>query len=128
MHVYRIQDSDGRGPYRPELGSQQWKDAGHDKRNPPFYVECGFECIDTRRPGEHMGCAFRTIEQAQRWFSADEYMRLRVLGYRFVRLAVDRIAAESPTQLVVARKRPFAEGATVLNLLHNTNSPTKSSG
>lgn len=60
---------------------------------------------------EHVGCGFRSLSQLYRWFTASEIYRMQLLGYRIVWLWVDRIAAESPDQVVFVRRRPLSEGA-----------------
>lgn len=117
MRVFRIQDATGRGPYRPGV-SDRWKDVGHDKRNLPFYIETNPELMLRRKIGENWACAFKDVDQASQWFTADECLRMEALGYRFVRLKADRVILDTPTQLVVARRLPFYEGATILPMLH----------
>ena len=103
--VYRVQDIEGRGPYRPGF-SHKWSD-GFEKP-PAFYEEFGWDILKAAKKGEAMGCGFRTRDQAHQWFSREEMDRLRVLGYHLVRIEVDRILAESKHQLVFARSKPLA--------------------
>lgn len=65
--------------------------------------------------GYHYGCACRTLPALLEWFQPQEMTRLHALGFYPVRLLVDHIVKESPTQMVVARRRPFADGATRLS-------------
>jgi hypothetical protein len=106
--VYRWQDKDGRGPYRPGT-TQFWADADNQAKNPAFYREFGMDIVWQRRPREVLGCAFRTIEQMNRWFTEDEQLRMRLLGYEFGTLEADRILAESERQLVFACRRPLTD-------------------
>jgi hypothetical protein len=65
-------------------------------------------------PDECMGCGCRTLDQLFKWFTPTERVRLHALGYRIVTMWVDRIIAESPNQVVFARRKPLAMSATVL--------------
>lgn len=111
--VYRWQDAEGRGPYRPGF-SHVWKDVGHDLRNPSFMEEFGLSVVNKRGPDEHLGCAFRSADQMRQWFSEQERELIRFYGYEFVEMHADRVLAESPRQLVIARRRPFRFGVRVL--------------
>ena len=104
--VYRWQDKEGRGPYRPGM-SKYWADADHQLGNPPFFVEFGMNITKQCLASEAMGCAFRTIEQMRLWFTSEERQRMRLLGYEFGSMLVDRIVAESDRQLVFARSTPL---------------------
>lgn len=116
IRVFRVQDAEGRGPYRPGY-SHTWTDADHD-RNPPMFDEFGWpandKISDLWNPNETGGCAFRTLEQLHKWFSPTERARLERSGYSIVTLSVDRIIAESDRQLVFGRIRPLRNGCAVL--------------
>lgn len=109
VRIYRWQDKEGRGPYRPGL-SLYWKEADHEQRNPAMHAEFGVDIYANLAAGQHYGCGFRSPEQMHRWFTADEQQRMRVLGYEFGSMQVDRIVAESDRQLVFARRRPLRHG------------------
>jgi len=92
--VYRIQDKDGRGPFKPGF-SHRWVQSRDDHENlVPWFVEfgpihktiCTFEVAGT-------GC--ESIKQLRRWFTKKEYKRLRGYGYMAVKMDVDRILASS---------------------------------
>jgi hypothetical protein len=106
--IYRVQDSEGRGPYRPGK-SYRWTDEDH-YRNPPFYVEFGWTVGSIAKrwhAGEVGGCGFRSIEALKHWFSDSERSKLDALGYSIVSMKADRIIAESRNQLVFARRTPL---------------------
>lgn len=106
IRIFRIQDADGRGPYKPGF-SHRWVDQrADDTHRPPYFVE--FPHISRLLlPGWHYGCGFRTARQLHRWFSQAEVGRLKKLGYDVVLLDVDRIIAESDNQLVFACVEPL---------------------
>ena len=113
--VYRIQDDEGRGPFRPGT-SHRWMD--HDRTtdtHPGFLEEFGSDCLNARKIGQRCGCAFRSMEQLRAWFRRGERRRMRALGYRIVRMEVDAILAESHRQLVFARDKPLAVDVEVLD-------------
>ncbi len=106
--IYRIQDKDGRGPYKPGF-SKTWIEGREDHDNlGPGYIE--FRRVDLlAHYGEHIGCGCRTLEQLRRWFTPLEHKRLQKHGYRAVKMKIDRMLAESDVQCVFARNKPLKE-------------------
>lgn len=117
MRVYRVQDNEGRGPFKPGF-SQVWADpdwAPGMKPLPTFMEEFGRDLIDRLgQPGEYFGSAVRAAGDICKWFSADERRRLCDLGYSVVALKISRILAESENQLVFARRTPLRHGAIIV--------------
>lgn len=116
--IMRVQDDEGRGPWRPGF-SRLWVHdrPDHDALIPwPQQFGMGIIPRDTWPFGRHFGCGCRTVEQLQRWFTAAEYETLTRYGYRAVRLDVDCILAESDIQLVFQRMRPLRAGAEPFDL------------
>ena len=117
--IYRVQDKDGRGPWKPGF-SRFWVEDRDDHDNlVPWYVEFG----DVHRRaivGMHMGCGCRSLEQLRRWFTATEYATLQLAGYQAVQMAADRILAESDIQCVFERAKPLHIGVDAVELYaHN---------
>ena len=113
--VYRIQDKDGRGPWKPGF-SRRWVEDRPDHDNlPPWYVEFG-PVHHRVLYGEEMGSGCKTLEQLRRWFTPSEYKTLKMHGYRAVRLEVGRILAESGIQCVFGRAKPLREDAVEIEL------------
>lgn len=115
--VYRIQDKDGRGPYKPGW-SHEWQEMrclidGWEK--PTFMDE--FPGILDRinhyfdTIGGHFGCGFRTMEQLNNWFTPAEIEKLKRFGYSIVKISVNEILAESDNQLVFWCKKPLKKMA-----------------
>ena len=105
--VFRIQDKDGYGPWKPGF-SDVWV----EDRTPtematlqPWYIE--FPVCLPCQPTEYMGVACRTKEQLRRWFTENEYATLRRYGYEAVEMEANRILAGSDIQCVIARTLPF---------------------
>jgi len=61
-----------------------------------------------RKQGGAFGCAFRTIEQAEAWFSPNEILALATYGYALCWIEADLILAENEDQLVIWTKAPLA--------------------
>jgi hypothetical protein len=116
--IFRVQDREGRGPWRLGL-SAQWSDpADPPELLLPWHVEFGPWILppESERVGKFYGCGTRDLEQLRRWFSPTEYRRLLDLGFAVVRMDVDRILAESRNQLVFERARAMNKGVVELRL------------
>lgn len=113
----RVQDSDGRGPFKPGF-SQVWCDDSGDPQLPPWFEEFPglLERVKREAGRYHYGCGCRTVEQIERWFTPAERIRLFLLGYKLVSMDVDRVLAESKNQLVFLRDKPLTEDVEVLEL------------
>lgn len=117
IRVYRVQDREGRGPFRPGF-SREWADETFNNGTvamPTWMEEFGSDLIDrSGHAHEHFGTAVRTIDQLCKWFSPTERARLAVCGYNVVSLAITRVLAESDNQLVFARRRPLHHGVIIV--------------
>lgn len=118
VRVYRIQDREGRGPFKPGF-SRFWADeefADGVLGLPTILQDFGADLI-TRlgRDGEHFGTAVRTPQELQKWFSNTEMAKLADLGYNPVSLRIDRVLAESSSQLVFAKSAPLTSGAVMID-------------
>lgn len=112
---FRVQDRDGRGPFKPGM-PDRWRDPdGADY--PPVQAEFGLDWREEIPAGWHCGCAFRTVEQAARWFSPSECSRLAALGYQLVSLR-GRALRESEHQVIVVRRDPLRWMAIILPWPH----------
>ena len=96
MHIYRIQDKTGRGPFRPGF-TIKWIEGREDMGNlEPWFTEWPeFNVQEEMNVDEHCGCGCMTLEQLRRWFTETEYNKLRTLGFRAVKMNVDRILRSS---------------------------------
>jgi len=113
--VYRIQDKEGRGPWKPGF-SHKWVEDRKDHNNLlPWYIEFGR--IDKNLlVGEYSGSGCRTIDQLKRWFTKAEYKKLKKLGYKSVEIKVNRVLAESNIQLFFGRATPLKKSIKTINL------------
>lgn len=113
--VYRIQDKEGRGPWKPGL-SKHWIEPrpDHDQLI-PWYQEFGPVHLSAIH-GMRIGCACTSLDQLRRWFSPTEYQRLIEFGYRAVRMEVGRILAQSDIQCIFERAKPLHRDVTPFDL------------
>ncbi len=116
--VYRVQDSEGRGPWRPGFSRLWVRDRDDHANLRPWVEQFGMQIIPrTGWPfGKHFGCACRTLDQLRRWFTAEEYATLLAYGYQAVSMDVQRVLAESDIQLVFQRARPLRAGVEPVEL------------
>ena len=113
--VVRVQGADGRGPWRPGF-SLTWLDgdAPAGRLTESLLDLMPIAEILALPADMTYGSACRNMDALMAWFTPCERERLAVLGFHPVRLNVDIVLAESATQLVVGRRRPFTDGATRL--------------
>lgn len=115
--VYRVQDRDGRGPWKPGF-SQVWFTDRTDEEYAalaPWPLEIMHNLRAAGR-GRHMGYACETLDQLRRWFTPTEYKTLLRHGYRAVKLEVDAVLARSDMQCAFARSKPLRIGGEEINL------------
>jgi hypothetical protein len=116
--VYRVQDSDGRGPWKPGT-SHRWvdNDQPHDRwaHLLPWYAQFG-PVHEKVMSWEHGGCGCLTVECLRQWFTPGEYRKLLDLGYRAVSMRVDRIIAQSDIQVYFGREKRLKDDVTLIEL------------
>ena len=113
--IYRVQDRQGRGPWKPGFSHLWVEDRSDHDLLIPWYREFGW--INRNAiAGMYMGCGCRTIEQLRRWFTPTEYAKLREFGYQAVELDIGRALGESDIQIVFERARPLREAARRIEL------------
>ncbi len=116
MIVYRIQDQDGRGPWKPGFSHFWVEDRDDHDALKPYWQQLGHVQLQGTHDGMHLGCGCKTIEQLRRWFNPTEYARLLRYGYQAVRIEADRILGESDIQVVFERAAPLRLSAEPFNL------------
>lgn len=107
--ILRVQDSKGRGPWRPGL-SEKWVDSFRTSQNPPIYEEYPEFVLKVREAhgrGLHIGCAARGRAGLLSWFSPMEIVRLSDMGFRVVDASACDVLHETPTQVLIASDRPL---------------------
>lgn len=125
--IFRVQDNNGRGPFKPGF-SRQWVEERADHENlRPWYEEFGR--VDQRAiVGMAVGCGCRELEQLRRWFTAIEYAELQKFGYCAVRMKVGRVLGESDIQCVFERAIPLHKDTEPVQLYAPNAALTGSEG
>jgi hypothetical protein len=106
---WRVQNSEGKGPYGTAVMSQWCKDRlGHgDFQHPTLFDMLPW--TPSRSPiftDPNNACGFRSEEQASQWFSKAEMKRLKKLGYTLQQVEGDLIV-EDGRQVYFRRVRPL---------------------
>jgi hypothetical protein len=107
--LYRVQDIEGRGPYRP--GFSRFWSSSDGPVVLPWWEELGISLTEAMHlvpQGMFGGCAFASLKQLNAWFTRDEREKLDGFGFVIVRFRPDKIVAETPTQVVFAQSYPLA--------------------
>lgn len=83
--VFRVQDSSGRGPFRPGF-SDRWldDDIGSRAALPSWMEEFGWDAFDAAPDGAYGFSAVTSINGIRLWFSTTERERLDRLGFATV--------------------------------------------
>lgn len=115
IRVYRIQDAEGRGPWRPGF-SGIWLDPdGTNHLDPSFQPFDPHAVLNTLRrvPSlRYHGFGCRTVDALRDWFTTKELDALLGMGFQVVELEADRILMETKRQLLFTRSQPLTVGAT----------------
>jgi len=108
IYIYRIQDSDGRGPWKPGFSKNWTEDRPESEYEKliPWPYEFG-PVHKKAQPCEYLGCGCLTIDQLRQWFTPNEYRTLMKYGYRATKMPVCRILAKSNIQCVFTRVVPL---------------------
>ncbi|MFB2668915.1 hypothetical protein ACE02U_09010 [Shewanella xiamenensis] len=112
--VYRIQDKQGRGPFKPGF-TLKWLQ--QEKNLPPYFLEFPDLNLQTEtNQNDFIGCACLNLDQLRKWFTPHEYQILKKLGFKLVRLEADKILRRSENQCVFSRTKRFDKNAVVMTL------------
>ncbi len=114
--IYRIQDIDGRGPWKPGF-SHKWVESRDDHYNlTPWHEQFGTGFAANLDRSKYLGCGCLTIQQMRRWFTPKEYAMLQKHGYEAVKMEVERILAKSEIQCVFESNKPMNTHGEVFDL------------
>lgn len=93
MIVYRVQDRDGRGPWKPGLSRYWVEDSSAVGPLQETIMDLcgGFSGMEKLERGWHYACACRSPEALAAWFTPVEAIRLAAMGYAPVRIKADRV-------------------------------------
>jgi hypothetical protein len=106
MIIYRMQDIEGRGPFRPGF-SHLWVEPRNDHGNlMPFFVEFGPSSLLEMRKFKYSGCGCKNPNQLRIWILESEYWTLMELGYYCAKMGATALF-KSSIQCVFRRKYPL---------------------
>ncbi|MEW6708296.1 MAG: hypothetical protein AB1403_00605 [Candidatus Riflebacteria bacterium] len=108
-HVFRIQDLDGRGPFKPGYTETWLIDRPELDDLKPFSVLeiYGLYSKNMFSGARFIGFGCRSIEQLKKWFIEEEYKTLLKRGYSAVEMLIDDVLLENENQVLFARQRPL---------------------
>lgn len=103
---YRVEDDQGRGPFKPGL-SRYWvrEDRDHEMLPPWYEVVPVAQVLRQLRKGERAGSACESKDDLARWFSQGELNLLMRMGYRVVEFRPVRVLYRLKHQCVVVLPR-----------------------
>jgi hypothetical protein len=110
--VFRLQDREGRGPFRPGFSSM-WldEDVGARAALPSWIEEFGADAFERLAPKGSFGfSAVRTIDKLRDWFTDAERQRLYGFGFFLVEVPHANIICESEHQVLAWRSLPLNFG------------------
>lgn len=109
--VYRVQDADGRGPWKPGF-SIKWVDRQSVHPLPADVVTAfGLGWRNEIPDGWACGCACLSMEALREWILPIERERLTAFGYAPVAMYADAIIRRNDDQVIFARKKRLTVGA-----------------
>lgn len=117
-YVYRVQDKDGRGPWKPGFSSK-WVEDREESEYAALapglhqFPKLNHMTLDSRC---YYGFGCESLEQSQRWIRKSEYETLLTHGYRACKLRVDRVLFRSDVQVVFERSNPLRESVKYVPL------------
>lgn len=116
MKVFRIQDADGRGPFRPGF-SPRWieKDSSIQPPDETVFDLLQVSELLTLDSLLHHGTGCTSLLQLKTWFTPAEVKRLRHFGYFPVQLEVDHIVAAGKHQVLFSCISPLKEHAKLID-------------
>lgn len=123
VDVYRVQDREGRGPWRPGFSDSWVEDRADLALLIPWTTEFGMGILDHATPGFAVGCGCTSLDALRRWFTPTEYATLRAVGYECVRIAGCRVLASSDIQCVFERRAPLRRRAFPITLYEMQSEP-----
>lgn len=106
--VFRVQDAEGRGPWRPGFSDSWVEDRQKTEYAAlkPIMLEFP-DLLEKLKPGFHVGVGCTSLEKLRRWITKSEWATLRKFGFRCYAIEPDRIVAESDIQCVFESSKPL---------------------
>lgn len=105
--IYRVQDRDGRGPWRPGF-SALWHADTTPMTGRPITSEPGISVViaEAHKNGLHIGCAVRG-HNMHLWFTENDLARLETFGFRIADASGCDVLLETEQQVLIGFKKPL---------------------
>lgn len=105
--IIRIQDTDGRGPWRPGF-SYQWIGDDTPTGMPAIshYPKALAAAVCADKRGLHVGCAVYDIDIGK-WFSPRDIEKLKSLGFAMVDASRCTVLFSAPGQVLIGSELPL---------------------
>jgi hypothetical protein len=110
IKIYRIQDKEGRGPFKPGF-SHNWSSMSEEDMNkyrPNEFMSIAGK-LKLKGSNDSYGFGFRSFYQLSLYFTVKERFKLYDFGYFVARMKIDKIIAESASQILFWRDKPLSE-------------------
>lgn len=108
--IFRIQDEEGRGPFRPGF-SEKWMRGEKPYYLSPPWIEAGISIQHYSKllnANAYSGTGCKSMEKLCEWFSHEERAQLAIFGYHIVRIIPTRIVLNLTHQIVFECCQPLA--------------------
>lgn len=108
VQLIRLQDKDGRGPWRPGF-SKLWMDEEGPDLGLPIHEDFkDFYTLtqNAHRQEKHIGTAVRE-NKVNLWFTGNEMKKLFSMGFKFVDCSDCEILVENDRQAIIASRLPL---------------------
>lgn len=100
--IWRVENNEGKGCYRYKNTKKflEYHDLENNQKNHPCPL---FDTGIDRDLFNKEICGFYSIEQAMRWFSVDDLINLKTLGFRLKKVFVKEITAIGNSQILAKK-------------------------
>lgn len=107
MKLVRMQDDEGRGPWRPGF-SRVWMTDKTPKIGAPIFMDRRLLSVvgKAHADGLHIGCAVR-LDKISLWFTPQDVERLSSLGFFLVDASRCKVLLETDQQALVGWRKPL---------------------
>lgn len=121
MTVFRYQDNEGRGPFKPGM-TERWI---VERESKPVGLVHQIGLHELRRhiasfsrmfPHNEFRYGFgcRSIDRLYRWFTPEERRNIAALGYHLVAILAEHVIVANNDEVMFARTRPLHQRAVIL--------------
>lgn len=118
--IFRYQDNDGRGPFKPGM-TDRWlvdhksKPIGLIEVDPMKVRRAIYMFSKLNRGEHHFGFGCKTLDDLFRWFIPEERKYLKTLGYQIVSVRGHLILGNE-SEVLFSRRYPLKDKAVTLTI------------